>query len=206
MTFLTIFIIYHIHLSDHVQPTTSTCTKINTATNSDPSYILLPDHVFDLLGELPGHLVLHLVHLPVHHQPSPSTIWQPHWSSIHQQNGNLKVWRPTNQPIYSPVGTKPACRGSVIDHHYIILKVWVSTFQSLVHLNAQIQNLERIKYAHSEYNTETPRSDYVIYWRPLIVVPSNGIAVHTCTGRLSHISGCHCQSISNGQLFTPQKQ
>ena len=30
-------------------------------------FILLPDHVLNLLGELPGDLILHLVHLPVHH-------------------------------------------------------------------------------------------------------------------------------------------
>ena len=30
-------------------------------------FILLPEHVLDLLGELPGDLILRLVHLPVHH-------------------------------------------------------------------------------------------------------------------------------------------
>ena len=30
-------------------------------------FILLPDHVLDLLGELPGDLILHLVHLLGHH-------------------------------------------------------------------------------------------------------------------------------------------
>ena len=30
-------------------------------------FTLHPDHVLDLLSELPGDLILHLVHLPVHH-------------------------------------------------------------------------------------------------------------------------------------------
>ena len=30
-------------------------------------FILLPEHVLDLIGELLGDLILHLVHLPVHH-------------------------------------------------------------------------------------------------------------------------------------------
>ena len=30
-------------------------------------FTLLPDYVLDLLSELPGDLILHLVHLPIHH-------------------------------------------------------------------------------------------------------------------------------------------
>ena len=38
------------------------CTNISTVT-----FILLPDHVLGLLGELPGDLILHLMYLPIHH-------------------------------------------------------------------------------------------------------------------------------------------
>ena len=31
------------------------------------SFILLNDHILDLIGELPGDLILHLVHLLGHH-------------------------------------------------------------------------------------------------------------------------------------------
>ena len=45
-------------------PPTSTCTNVNTATNSDSDFILVPDHILDHLGELPGDLITY-----------PSTIW-----------------------------------------------------------------------------------------------------------------------------------